>query len=97
GLAMTTANYKIEDQLQTRVITVRVTESQEQTEAVMRRIAEQRPDTSDKETWRAFQTWIASGPTEVVVPYAEVVAAMIPGVATRLRRDFTTILGLIKA
>ena len=51
----------------------------------------------DLSSWVAFQEWVAQGPTEVHIPYAERLSEHIPPVATRLRRDFTLLLTMIKA
>jgi biotin operon repressor len=44
-----------------------------------------------------MQTWIALGPTKVDIPFAKELAALIPPIAVRLRRDFPTLLNLIRA
>jgi hypothetical protein len=44
-----------------------------------------------------LQDWLAGGPTAVEIPYARALAEAIPPVAVRLRRDFATVLSLIRA
>jgi hypothetical protein len=51
----------------------------------------------DIRQWHALQAWIEAGPCEVTVPYAGALAAMIPPVAVRLRRDFKAVLTLIRS
>jgi hypothetical protein len=51
----------------------------------------------DYEPWRDFQRWLAAGNCEVVIPFAEKLARLIPPRSVRLRRDFTQILLAIKA
>ena len=46
---------------------------------------------------QALQTWLATGPTRVVIPFAGQLAQLVPPVAVRLRRDFKTVLVLIRA
>jgi hypothetical protein len=47
--------------------------------------------------WQALQTWLSTGPTRVVIPFADQLAELVPPVAVRLRRDFKTVLTLIRA
>jgi hypothetical protein len=51
----------------------------------------------DLTRWQALQTWIATGSAAVVVPFAKYLAALVPPVAVRLRRDFKTMLSLIRS
>jgi hypothetical protein len=44
-----------------------------------------------------LQTWIATGPSRVSIPFAHRLAELVPPVAVRLRRDFKTVLMLIRA
>jgi len=52
--------------------------------------------TVDFQPWRDYQRWLAAGERRVVVPFAEVLAELIPPRATRLRRDFGQLLRAIK-
>ena len=47
--------------------------------------------------WHALQTWLKGGNHDVAIPYAKVLASLVPPVAVRLRRDFKAVLNLIKA
>src|SRR6266496_1706865 len=51
----------------------------------------------DLDGWRALQEDLADRPAAVSVPFAGRLAAMIPPVTVRLRRDFPAILGMIRA
>jgi hypothetical protein len=51
----------------------------------------------DYEPWHRLQRWLALGPRDVVIPYAEQLADLVPPVAIRLRRDFGALLTLIRA
>jgi hypothetical protein len=44
-----------------------------------------------------LQVWLAANERDVTIPYAEVLAGLIPPVAVRLRRDFRAVLALIRA
>src|SRR5262249_39365004 len=70
----------------------------EHTRAVLRQVAKQNgAAVVDVTVWHALQAWLALNRHPVVVPYAEVLADMVPPVAVRLRRDFPAILTLIMA
>jgi hypothetical protein len=46
---------------------------------------------------RAAKTWLATGPSRVAIPFAGRLAELVPPVAVRLRRDFKTVLVLVRA
>lgn len=98
GLILTTTSLRLHPENETRMLSLSLTDTQEQTSAVFKALAR---DGSAKNvemsTWAALQTWIATGPCEVVIPYAERLASLVPPVAVRLRRDFRTVLTLISA
>jgi hypothetical protein len=102
GLLVTTTALSIEPELETRLFSIPITDTSEQTGAVLRALAAR--DTGggaereiDVAQWLALQTWINYGEHRVVIPYADELARAIPPVAVRLRRDFGSVLGLIKA
>lgn len=98
GLLCTTTRFSLHPENETRMLSLTVTDSREQTTAVLAEIARQIPRAENGlDHWQALQTWLASGACEVIVPYAEVLAKLVPPVAVRLRRDFSTLLSLIKA
>src|SRR5215216_4903862 len=49
------------------------------------------------EPWHALQIWLESAEHRVSIPYARILADLIPPVAVRLRRDFGALLNLIRA
>ncbi|UVF21551.1 helix-turn-helix domain-containing protein [Microvirga terrae] len=51
----------------------------------------------DRSPWIALQQWIAASNAQVFIPFAQDLAALIPPIAVRLRRDFKLLLNLIKA
>ncbi len=100
GLIVGTTAVSLHSENETRHISVSVTDTPEQTSRVLLALAEG----LDREVcadglarWHALQTWLASTPARVSVPYAKVLARLIPPVAVRLRRDFKSILILIQA
>jgi hypothetical protein len=97
GLIVTTTSLRLHPENETRMLSLGVTDSREQTAAVFRALANGGRHVSDLSPWRALQTWLAASTCEVVIPYAPALAEMVPPVAIRLRRDFKTILTLIRA
>jgi hypothetical protein len=51
----------------------------------------------DLASWHALQVWLESAEHRVWIPYAKMLAQLIPPVAVRLRRDFGAVLNLIRA
>ena len=52
----------------------------------------------DYDRWHALQRWLADhGENRVVIPYVRELAQLMPTVATRLRRDFVSVLCLVRA
>jgi hypothetical protein len=97
GLITTTTAARLHPENETRLLSLNVTDSPEQTRSVMRALADGSGETRDRSRWHRLQEWLASGSREVVVPYAAGLAELIPPVAVRLRRDFATLLVLIRA
>lgn len=96
GIITTTTSLRLHPENETRMLSVTVSDSQEQTRAVFRALATGGAR-ADLSRWQAHQKWLAASPCEVVIPYAADLAEMVPPVAIRLRRDFTTLLTLIRA
>ena len=101
GLLITTTAVKLHPENETRLLTVTITDTKEQTEAVL--LAQARKFSGSEEIakpdvikWQALQQWLEGAEHRVIVPYAEHLARMIPGIATRMRRDFPTLLSLIR-
>jgi hypothetical protein len=100
GAILTTTRVKLDPELETRLVSIPVTDSAAQTRAVMLALAEQNGDASVDVQWPALQSVIADTAatkgSAVVIPFARDLAAAVPPAATRLRRDFGAILGLIR-
>jgi DNA-binding transcriptional ArsR family regulator len=98
GLIVTTTAVKLHPENETRLLSLTVTDTQEQTRAVMAALAKEADEaTPDLATWHAFQVWLESAEHRVWIPYARKLADLIPPVAVRLRRDFGALLNLIRA
>jgi hypothetical protein len=96
GLIVTTTAAGLHPENETRVFSVSVTDTPEQTSAIMLAQAEARihPDLT---AWHELDEWLDSVPADVVIPFARDLATLIPGIAVRMRRDFPRVLSLIRA
>jgi hypothetical protein len=98
GLIVTTTQTSLHPENETRLLSLHVADSAAQTKAVFRRIAERQTSVKvDFTRWHALQTWLEHGERRVVIPFADVLADMVPPVAVRLRRDFRQLLILIES
>jgi hypothetical protein len=98
GLIVTTTSLRLHPENETRMLSLTITDTQNQTAAVFRALARDGVEPEvDLSPWRALQIWLARGPAVVTIPFAERLAQMVPPLAVRLRRDFKTVLMLIRA
>jgi hypothetical protein len=99
---ITTSTRDLDRELTTRLWAVPIADTPGQTRAILA-ITAQRATRRLMETttWAPFvaaQQWLeAVGTRDVVVPYAEALAELLPDHEVRLRRDFRQLLGLIQA
>jgi len=97
GLIVTTTSLRLHPENETRMLSLTMTDTREQTAAVFEALAKENCVEIDLTRWHALQTWLATGPNLVVIPFAGRVAKLVPPVAVRLRRDFKTVLMLVRA
>jgi hypothetical protein len=97
GLIVTTTALGLHPENETRMLSATVTDTKEQTAAIIRALAASSDQIADLSDWQAFQTWLATLPAVVTIPYRKALAELVPPVAVRLRRDFGSVLMLIKA
>ncbi len=99
GLIVTTTAVKLHPENETRMLSLTVTDTHQQTRDVMASLASEATGAPpDLDAWHSLQEWLAAAAEHrVTVPYAEVLAGAIPPVAVRLRRDFGALLSLIRA
>src|SRR5829696_6881344 len=88
GLIVTTTAVKLHPENETRLLSLTVNDTKEQTRDVLATLAEEDGEAPDLKPWQALQEWLATTEHRVHIPYAEVLAGLIPPVAVRLRRDF---------
>ena len=102
GLILTTTRIKIHPENETRLLSVTINDSPEQTTRVLKKLAERDGASAspskfpDFEKWRALHKWIESQDHRVEIPYKGILADLFPKSAVRVRRDFGQILNLIK-
>jgi hypothetical protein len=104
GLIMTTTAVSHHPENETRHFAIPIRDTRSQTKRILRAIASQYSSSrktersvTELERWRALQAWIGLANHNVVIPYAEAMAELIPPTAVRLRRDITAILNLVVA
>ena len=98
GLIVTTTAVRLHPENETRLLSLSVADTQQQTQEVLAALACESAEEPDIEPWHALQKWLELGAEHrVTVPFAETLAGMIPPVAVRLRRDFGALLNLIRA
>jgi hypothetical protein len=97
GLIVTTTSLRLHPENETRMLSLTVSDTREQTAAVFKALANGGTHGVDLSSWQALQVWLANSMCEVVIPYALTLAEEVPPVAIRLRRDFKTVLTLIRA
>jgi hypothetical protein len=98
GLIVTTTEHQLHPENETRLLSLGVTDTPEQTKRVMLSLAADgdRP-APDLAPWLELQDWLAEGERQVTIPYARRLAELVPPAAVRLRRDFAAVLGLVRA
>ncbi|WP_315974918.1 MULTISPECIES: hypothetical protein [Microvirga] len=98
GLIVTTTRDGLHPENETRLISLTLVDTPVQTRAILRAIAtDGQRNEVDRSPWIALQQWIAASNAQVFIPFAQDLAALIPPIAVRLRRDFKLLLNLIKA
>lgn len=98
GLIVTTTRVHLHPENETRLLSVAANDTPEQTKSVLRLLARQDDESVEVPAgWLQLQSWIAEQDNRTVIPFALALAELVPPVAVRLRRDFTTVLNLISA
>ena len=99
---VTTTRNKLNPENETRMLSLEINDSQDQTQWVLDKIAERegrnRADLKiELEPWHNYQRWLAAGDLAVDIPFARSLASLIPPKAVRQRRDFSQLLRAVKA
>jgi hypothetical protein len=99
GLILTTTKLRLHPENETRLLSITMTDSHQQTAAVLRALAVQVMDGApniDLAKWHDLQSWLKAGECRVVVPFAQVLSDLVPPLDVRLRRDFKAVLCLVQ-
>ncbi len=98
GLITTTTRLSLHPENETRMLSIPVNDSTEQTKAILHAIASDNdPESVDLGRWHALAEWTAGAEHRVVVPYAKHLADQTDAAAVRMRRDFGKVLALVRA
>jgi hypothetical protein len=99
GLIVTTTAAQLHPENETRLMSLAVKDTPDQTAVILRALARDREISIavDYARWQAFQEWLEAGERRVAVPFAADLSERVPPVAVRLRRDFKLLLMLIQA
>jgi hypothetical protein len=97
GLLVTTTATRLHPENETRLLSLHVADTREQTQAVLLAIAEGVSERVDLGPWIALQEWLQRAEHRVIVPFARQLAEKVQPISVRLRRDFTAVLALVKA
>jgi hypothetical protein len=103
NLIITTTADNLHHENETRLLSLTVDESEEQTRAVMRKIALRRNqaepgDAPDLAPWHELFHWLKHhGEHRVFIPYADYLSQAAAAAVVRMRRDFGVLLGVIEA
>lgn len=99
GVLLTTTKIRLHPENETRLFSILVNDSPQQTTAIMQATAVH--DSADREEIPAefveLQKWLSKAEHRAKIPFAENLARAIAPKATRLRRDFAALLSLIRA
>ena len=97
NLVLTTTKVSVHAENETRLLSLATNDSSEQTAQVMLALADESTQSDDGiEDWCQLQHWLAGAEHRVTIPYAKLLAELIPPAAVRLRRDFGALLALIR-
>ena len=97
NLIFTTTKTRVHAENETRILSLATDDSREQTARVLLELADESNGDGDLEPWRDLQRWLTDAEHRVTIPYARRLAQQVPPVAVRLRRDFGSVLALIRA
>jgi hypothetical protein len=97
GLIVTTTAVSLHPENETRLVSIPVSDTKEQTRAILLALANGYGPAPNLSRWHELQRWLAGGPCDVAVPFGWALAELTPPQAVRLRRDFGAVLTLIRA
>ena len=97
NLVFTTTKTRVHAENETRILSLATDDSREQTARVLLELADESNGARDLQRWHDLQRWLADAEHRVTIPYSHQLAQRVAPVAVRLRRDFGSLLALIRA
>lgn len=97
GVIITTTKASLHPENETRLLSLTVTDTPEQTRKILCAMASETFDKNDYAEWHEFQEFLTASDCRAAIPFAETLAMLVPPQAVRLRRDMRQVLSLIKA
>jgi hypothetical protein len=97
NIIVTTTAIALHNENETRMLSLSTNDSAEQTGRVLLGIASEAERAPDYAGWHALHRWLRTANHTVTIHYGRDLAQQVPPVAVRLRRDFKSILSLIRA
>lgn len=98
GLIVTTTAVHLHPENETRMLSLSVDDSTDQTRRVLRALAGAGDaEAIDTTAWHALQIWMAGAENRTEIPFARVLSELASASAVRFRRDFELVLNLIRA
>ncbi len=97
GLISTTTRISLHPENETRLFSITLSDSDEQTVNVFLALADEDRVEPDLTRWLDLDRWLAGEDRKVSIPYAGDLAKRMNPAAVRLRRDFDKVLRLIRA
>jgi hypothetical protein len=97
GVIVSTTAVALHPENETKLLSLTATDTPDQTKRVLSRLANEDLDEPDFARWHDLQVWLSSAEHRVSIPYAPALAGLVPPVAVRLRRDFRSVLSLIRS
>ena len=97
GLVTTTTRISLHPENETRMLSLTIADTQEQTRSVFLALAaSENREAPDLNKWLSLQKWLEYADHNVIIPFAKPLASIAPTTAMRLRRDFQKVLDLIR-
>lgn len=96
GLLTTTTRYNLHSENETRMLSIPINDSPEQTSRVMAAVFSDDSRSIDVRPWHELQDWLEESWKPVVIPFGKALAEGISPSAVRLRRDAGALRGLIE-
>ena len=95
GLLVTTTAVSLHPENETRLLSLQVADTREQTKAVLLAMAAGSAEREELSSWKALQVWLGHAEHRVAIPFALRLAERTQPISVRLRRDFGAVLSLI--